>query len=330
MNFNFNNPWDQLLEACVGSVYPEKFFSAVVDTTVRNHLERILIETIEDLDHIASTLTKLGVTVHRPIIPENLSITDFTDVNDQITLKTANSNSLIPRPPLQVRDSFFVCGDTLYQTRHDGPYIQNLLESLGGKQVDLTDDQFDAPLVTVFGNQLFVDTLEMPNLQTTVTRAFPGKQITAVSTGGHNDAVFGVIKPGVLITLEDPALYQTTFPGWDILSVPTQSWRALKDFRSLKKQNGGRWWSPNAVSNPEFVKFVDTWCNQWVGFAAETVFDVNCLVVNKNLVLINNHNDQVESFLKRHGTDTIVVPFRHRFFWDGGIHCVTNDLVRQS
>lgn len=330
MNFNFNNPWETLREACVGSVYPETFFNAVVDSKVRTHLDRILLETIEDLDNIADTLTSMGVKVHRPYVPGNLSITDFTDINDHITLKTANSNSLIPRPPLQVRDSFFVCGDTLYQTRHDGPYVQELINSFGNNQVDLTDNNFDAPLVTVVGNQLFVDTLEIPSLHNTIVQAFPNKHITSVSTGGHNDAVFSVIKPGVLITLEDPALYKTTFPGWDILSIPTQSWKALKDFRQLKKQNGGRWWSPNAVDNIEFIKFVDTWCNQWVGFAAETVFDVNCLVVNENLVLINNHNVEVESFLKRHGTDTIVVPFRHRFFWDGGIHCVTNDLIRKS
>jgi hypothetical protein len=133
----------------------------------------------------------------------------------------------------------------------------------------------------------------------------------------------------VLLTLEDPALYKDTFPGWDIMHCPTASWKSsLKDFRQLKRQNGGRWWSPEATNNFEFISFVDNWLTQWVGYAAETVFDVNCLVVNENLVLINNHNQEVETFLKKHNVETIVVPFRHRFFWDGGIHCITNDLRR--
>jgi hypothetical protein len=71
----------------------------------------------------------------------------------------------------------------------------------------------------------------------------------------------------------------------------------LKDFRKLKVVNGGRWWSPGASTNPEFVGFVNTWLDDWVGFAQETVFDVNCLVVNDRLVLVNNHNAEVEAFL---------------------------------
>ena len=326
----FSIPWATLKEACVGSVYPVGFFDDVADQQIKNSLNRILTETIEDLDHIVRVLNNLGVTVHRPAVPGDLSINQFVDTNNQITKETAKSNSLLPRPPLQVRDSFFVCDDTLYQTRTDGPYIQSMINAFAGPTVDLTEHNFDAPLVTVFGNQLFVDTLEIPTLGDTVQQIFPNKQVTAVATGGHNDAVFSIIKPGVLITLEDPALYQDTFPGWDILSIPTQSWRSdLKDFRRLKVQNGGRWWSPGAVNNSEFVEFVDNWLTNWVGYAAETVFDVNCLVVNENLVLINNHNQEVETFLKRHNVDVIVTPLRHRFFWDGGIHCVTNDLVRE-
>ena len=26
--------------------------------------------------------------------------------------------------------------------------------------------------------------------------------------------------------------------------------------------------------------------------------------------------------------EAIYVPWRHRFFWDGGLHCITLDLVR--
>ena len=25
----------------------------------------------------------------------------------------------------------------------------------------------------------------------------------------------------------------------------------------------------------------------------------------------------------------VIVPFRHRWFWDGGVHCVTQDLYRE-
>jgi len=46
--------------------------------------------------------------------------------------------------------------------------------------------------------------------------------------------------------------------------------------------------------------------------------------------LVNNYNQQVFDFLKQHGIEAVVAPFRHRFFWDGGIHCITSDLVRDG
>ena len=35
-------------------------------------------------------------------------------------------------------------------------------------------------------------------------------------------------------------------------------------------------------------------------------------------------------FFKQHHIEPIVTPFRHRFFWDGGIHCITNDIYREG
>ena len=40
--------------------------------------------------------------------------------------------------------------------------------------------------------------------------------------------------------------------------------------------------------------------------------------------------DQVESACARYGVNVHVSPFRHKYFWDAGIHCITNDLDRAS
>ena len=329
MDYNFYYPWDQLREACVGQVYHSSFFQDVKNSKIKDMLTQILVETAEDLDNISNVLTQLSVNVHRPNISNNISVMDYVDDNDSITHLVSQSNTLIPRPPLQLRDSFFVSDQTLYRTREDGIYVKSMLDAFGGKQKDLIEHNFDAPLVTLIGDCAYVDTLDNPSLNNIIENCLPNKTVVGVSTGGHNDAVFSVIRPGVLITLEDPALYKETFPGYDILSLPNASWRSdLKDFRKLKRQNGGRFWAPRSVDNFEFINFVDSWLNSWVGYAAETVFDVNCLVVNDSLVLINNYNKEVDLFFKKHKIEYIVTPLRHRFFWDGGIHCVTNDLLR--
>jgi glycine amidinotransferase len=62
----------------------------------------------------------------------------------------------------------------------------------------------------------------------------------------------------------------------------------------------------------------------------ETVFDVNMLVIDPTNVMVTNYNKQVFDALDRFGITPHVVPFRHRYFWDGGIHCVTLDLDRQG
>ena len=42
------------------------------------------------------------------------------------------------------------------------------------------------------------------------------------------------------------------------------------------------------------------------------------------------NNKTVFDFLSKHNIEPIVAPFRHRFFWDGGIHCITSDLYREG
>jgi arginine deiminase len=115
-----------------------------------------------------------------------------------------------------------------------------------------------------------------------------------------------------------------------VLYIENQSWNAIPTWRKLKHNNAGKWWMPGEEHNVEFTQFVETWLTNWVGQVEETVFDVNMLAINDRLVLVNNYNQQVFDFLKQHGIEAVVAPFRHRFFWDGGIHCITSDLVRDG
>jgi len=52
------------------------------------------------------------------------------------------------------------------------------------------------------------------------------------------------------------------------------------------------------------------------------------LIVDPKNVILFNYNQTVFDALDRYGITAHVVPFRHRYFWDGGIHCVTLDLDR--
>jgi len=41
-------------------------------------------------------------------------------------------------------------------------------------------------------------------------------------------------------------------------------------------------------------------------------------------------NNKIMDPLKKHKVEPIVFNFRHRYFWDGGIHCITQDLYREG
>ena len=82
--------------------------------------------------------------------------------------------------------------------------------------------------------------------------------------------------------------------------------------------------------NDQLVEFVNTWLNDWLGYVEETVFDVNMLSIDQNTIICNNYNKDVFEYFKKHKVEPIVFNFRHRYFWDGGVHCITQDLYREG
>ena len=105
---------------------------------------------------------------------------------------------------------------------------------------------------------------------------------------------------------------------------------SLLSFLSLREKNAGKWWVPGQELNDDFTNFVKTWMNHWVGYVEETVFDVNILVINEKNIICSNYNKVVFDAYSRHGITPHIINFRHRYFWDGGLHCNTSDLHREG
>ena len=135
----------------------------------------------------------------------------------------------------------------------------------------------------------------------------------------------------MILSLKDIQQYEETFPGWDVLYLPDQSWDKVEEWSTIKSKTRGKWWVPGEEHNDELINFVDTWLSDWVGYVEETVFDVNVLVLDEHHVCVSNpNNEQVNAFLKKHKMEPVHIPWRHRYFWDGGLHCITLDLKRQG
>jgi hypothetical protein len=323
----YNAPWHDLKHVCVGTTYNPEFYEPVKNSQVRDSLQRIAYETSEDYINLVKVLNGLGITTTQTTVDPSLTIMDYVDSHGKIDYSQSQSFTLIPRPPMQPRDSVLVVGNQVVLTNPESKWFTELYPDC---QTITSPENFDAPLVTVIGNTLIADCRDHPWLKKFLLDTFPDYTIVPVMIGGHNDAVFSVVARGVIVSTYHHTNYADTFPGWEVKFIDNQSWNAIPNWRKFKHSNVDRWWVPEDQHNTEFSNFVDTWLSNWVGFVAETVFDVNMLQINQHCVLVNNYNRELFDFLNKHGIEPIIVPFRHRFFWDGGLHCITNDLYREG
>jgi hypothetical protein len=155
-------------------------------------------------------------------------------------------------------------------------------------------------------------------------------RIYALESATHSDGVFTPVKPGLIVSLQKMSKYKKTFPDWEVVELPNEGWEKVDPFLKLKHKNAGKWWVPGEELNDDFTDFVETWLKDWVLYVEETVFDVNMLVIDEKNVVCNNYNKKVFDAFERHGVTPHIVNFRHRYFWDGGLHCITSDLHREG
>jgi hypothetical protein len=179
-----------------------------------------------------------------------------------------------------------------------------------------------------FATQTFYD--DKQAILNQVNQLFPTTRNHVVNSGGHGDAVYCPVTPGLIISLNDIATYSDTFPGWEVVYLPPSDYAHMREFEHSMKKNKGRWFMPGFEQSPDLQHIVDYYFDDWVGQVSETVFDVNILVIDPKNIVVSAHNDVVEKACARHGVTMHVSAFRHKYFWDCGIHCVTNDLNRRG
>jgi hypothetical protein len=160
-----------------------------------------------------------------------------------------------------------------------------------------------------------------------------GYRIHEAITDGHGDAVFAILKPGVILSSKHDVNLDLAgdFPGWDVCKIWDSSVWAAMEVGKFKEENfNGRWYVQGQTPTEEFTKYVDNYLSRWVGFVSETVFDVNCLVLDESHVIFSAYNRQVFDFCDKHKIEPIISELRHSYFWDGGVSCCTQDIRRKG
>ena len=155
------------------------------------------------------------------------------------------------------------------------------------------------------------------------------------TNGGMKDGRFSTLRKGLILALQDLPNYDKTYPNWDVIILPGQGNLAMKTKNSLSghAQTKARYadtWYTTGEFDTEHEDYIDKWINYWVDYTRNNIVDVNAFSIDENNVILNGYNEQLYSKLEEYGITAHFVHFRHRYFWDGGHHCNTVDIVRED
>jgi N-dimethylarginine dimethylaminohydrolase len=361
MTYSVHNHWDHLDTCIVGKTYPPEFYSWIKDVKTRNRFENLANETEEDYQHLIGVLkTKFGVKVRRPEFPKDLNELWLNDkwVQPPIAPRDyfimIHDKFWVPNIPNlhHAQCSFerkynsltgtdrelawqkFQAADQLHLYKKLGFYnhVFEEIKQSGTELINTKLDFINGCFVTRLDDRMYFATQSTHDndeeILKTVNQLFPNTHNKVVPAAGHGDAVYCPVTEGLIISINDMPTYKDSFPGWEVVYLPESNFAYTDKFKSAMVANKGRWFVPGFEKDHNMMHLVDHYFDEWVGQASETQFQVNILIVNPKNIIVSSHNSLVEAACARYGIEVHVVPFRHKYFWDAGTHCITNDINR--
>jgi hypothetical protein len=314
-----HDSWSPLEEVWLGDVYPESWYDHL-DSETRDVFCRLTDITKSDLSVIEQHLRDLGITVRRPYY-------------DNIDLYLDDHEQLI-KPSICPRDHNVVIDNTLYRLDHGGvdPWNQTIEQYRSDPRVSIKQSPalcINGANVVRVGRDIIID---RDNFDYEYSNEWPDHRVQTVSNGGHMDGCFAILKPGLILANHYYDDYDRTFPHWEIIRLddPTYHAHPFTGYSQPYPVYNGKFWDTAVGTNRAFNQHIIEHALDWVGCYTETYFELNCLVIDTENVMMLASNDALAETLSKHGITVHWVPFRARSFWDGAMHCLTVDIRRRS
>jgi len=321
---NSHNSWSQLEEVWLGDVYPASWYEHL-PPNVRDVFQTITEITQQDLTQIEKKLIELDVKVQRP------TYSNISDHTDPVT-------GQLKKPQICPRDWFLTLGNCLLAPNnpdHTWPWADVLTEYRMADNKCLVKNQ-QSPIinganVVRVGRDVVIDTdiFDISEIDFNLT-PFKDYRLTWVKNGGHMDGCFAILRPGLILANQYFADYEKTFPGWECIFLNEPTYTQHIKYPPRGGGYNGKFYAEEISFNQSFNDHVIRYAQDWVGNYTETYFELNCLVINESNVMMLGYNQGLEKILNQRGITVHWVPFRCRGFWDGGMHCITLDIRRQS
>jgi hypothetical protein len=337
--------WSPLQEVWLGDVYPASWYDHL-ESEIRDCFYELTERTKQDLDIIEKKIQSFGVKVCRP---------SYDSIDNHIN----QYNQQLFKPEICPRDMYVTIGNTLFakknpsQANFYSPWQKHIdrYEQQGAcvKQVlDKSGVRLNGATTVRAGQDLYFDLIHnvqfSPNdpvarkqfiidsFNDLYGELFKDYRIHLLFNGGHVDACFALLKPGVILGNRyfSDDNYERTFPGWKLINVVDPQFQHHVSKSKNAQAPNGKWWLEDMSYSKAFNDHVLKHAQTWIGNYTETFFEVNCLVIDEHNIIVPGENEKVFKTLENFGIIAHPVPFRTRTFWDGGMHCITLDIRRQG
>lgn len=338
---NVHCQWQPLKEVWVGSTYSPNYYRDVKNSKIRDFLQKVAYETQEDLDNLETICNQYGATVRRPVLDLNENMMDLA--NNGVRFNATN------RPPMQPRDAQLVVKDTFYIGDRDHIAFKRLAENtidskhivdcfkLDAAEPGYIDSQTlplqgaGGAVIMKYGRDIFVSSDNYYSFIPEFTRSIFGEgyRVHAIKVDSHLDAKVSIINPDFLVCSH---IVEDYFKNWKGTKVVLDSnlMQKLLAYDSIVSRYKGKYWAPEAENNHELCAWIDEYMAEWLNESKVTFFDLNLLSLDEKTIVVASYNKEIYQAAKKTGVEVIHAPLRHRFFWDGGVHCCTLDIKREG
>jgi len=333
--------WDRLTKVVVGDTTTD---FKTDNNQVDGYLAKILEETKEDFDSLATLLKSFGIEVYRP---------------------TVSSSAENVMPPMVPRDQYLVYGDCIYSTftsmkerYYDQYFYYNIFTELfkqGYNWIqqpipDIPKLQNDEVWFTK-GVEIYQERYKEKLLLHTATASKtgdclilnhegPGTKLgqewlrrnlprgtNIVDNVGTSSNGWGHIDQCWFMTDDETVVCLTK--DWVPVCLQNKRVIEIKDYVSFPDLS--RYVSDMKASGGKFTEaWMQKWFGEWRGYAQDVCFDTNVLVLDHNKILLSNPQPKLEKYLESQGIECYSTRLRHGLFWESGVHCCTLDLEREG
>ena len=355
MSFKKHCLFQPLTDCVVGRSYAPEFYEFIKDIDVRRRYEQIAYETEEDYQNLDRLLQSLGI---RTIRPEVQCHADFSKRKqsrvwfDQFGLPSTLSDyqivDCVVPPPMQPRDWIMMMDEKFIHwfiepEQHD--QYQKIIDLVlqQGNAIYHTDTEINSEgWMTKIGTRITYGG-GAPNFASgTAPRKEFEKFIDQFASGYDNiiydeivwrDSWYRPLKNGLIISVMGSEKYANDFKNWQVITTDgSDSLVSMYKWQRFKQRHYPLLWNYGTEADAARAAVAYEWLdNGWQTYCMENVFDCNMLSVNEDTVIVfNDQNRELRRKLEKQGISVLVSPYRNRYFWSGGIHCITCDLNRQG